>query len=77
MFFNEEENIIKKEKTDQQSNVPANPLSPVSSLDYTGQMKKFLSGNIQDEHIDEMLKLREDLMKKREAEEIRKLNIDV
>jgi hypothetical protein len=36
-----------------------------------------LEGNIQDEHIDEMLKLREDLLKKREIEEMRKLNLDL
>lgn len=32
---------------------------------------------MQDEHIDEMLKLREDLLKKREIEEMRKLNLDL
>jgi hypothetical protein len=40
------------EKIEQNSNIPANSLSPISSFDHTGQMKKFLAGNIQDEHIE-------------------------
>jgi hypothetical protein len=29
-----------------------NQITPLSSLDNTGQMKKFLAGNIQDEHVE-------------------------
>lgn len=69
--------FFEETQMEQHSNAAANPVSPLSSFDNTGQLKKFLEGNVQDEHIDEMLKLREDLLKKREIEEMRKLNLDL
>lgn len=40
-------------------------------------MKKFLAGNIQDEHIEEMLKLREDTLRKREFNEMKEANVEL
>jgi hypothetical protein len=64
-------------QSEQRSNAAANPLSPVSSFDNTGQLRRFLDGNVQDEQVEEMLRLRGELLKRREAEEVRKLNLDL
>lgn len=46
-------------------------------MDRSGQLKKLLAGTSQEEELEEMLELREDLMKKREMDELRLLNIDL
>ena len=40
----------------------------------TGKLKAYISSNLQDDTINEMLKIREDLLEKRESEELFKLN---
>ena len=40
----------------------------------TGKLKAYISSNLQDDTITEMLKIREDLLEKRETEELSKLN---
>lgn len=52
-------------------------ISPRSSLENTGQMKQFLLQNLHDEGIEEMLTLREQLLRKRESEAIRKAHEDL
>jgi hypothetical protein len=49
----------------------------MSSFENTGHLKRFISGNIHDDNIEEMLKLREELMKKREVEDMKRLNVDL
>ena len=42
----------KKEIEEKGSDIPASFHSPISSFETTGQMKKFLSVNLQEEHIE-------------------------
>lgn len=35
-------------QSEHRSNAAANPISPISSFDNTGQLKRFLEGNVQD-----------------------------
>jgi hypothetical protein len=57
-----------KRCSEDKSDVPVSYHTPVSSFENTGQMKKFLANNMQEEYIEEMLRFREDLIKKREFE---------
>lgn len=76
LFFNEENDEMQKErisdlkspksKENDRSNDPVNPLSPLSSFENTGKIKKFILGNLHDDRIEEMLALREEFLKKRE-----------